>query len=183
MAPRRGLFRRGAVSSVNNQGCPGSLRIHAMQQYRKPVKRNTIQQMTIHKVFARAGRPLSAEQAHDLARRDRPRIGIATVYRAIRRMQDEGALRAVLIPGEGSFYEMAGPSHHHYFFCRLCNKAYVIGICPEAVRQMTPRGFVHERHDIVLHGQCAQCHAISVNEDGPAAAEALPQSSAGPSHG
>lgn len=149
-------FRTPGISDLQHIGW-----MKRMPESRKMNTRNTAQQQVIRGIFHLAGRPLTASEAHALAQQERPNIGIATVYRAIRRMQDEGALRTVLIPGEGTFYEMAGPAHHHYFFCRICCKAYVIGICPEAVRKMTPPGFFHERHDIVLHGQCRGCRLES----------------------
>ncbi len=121
--------------------------------------RNTAQQKVIRQVFDLADGPLTAGQAHELARQKRSHIGIATIYRAIRRMLDEGALRTVLIPGECAYYELNGPSHHHYFHCCACGKVYVIGACPSVIKKMTPPGFVHERHDIVLHGQCNVCRS------------------------
>lgn len=119
--------------------------------------RNTDQQRLIRALFVRSRRPLNASEVHALARRKQPGIGIATVYRSVRRMLEEGALSLVAIAGETAYYEMAGNEHHHYFHCCYCRKVYVIEACPEVIAELTPPGFVHEHHDIVLHGYCRAC--------------------------
>ena len=122
-----------------------------------PSTRNTLQKRLIFNIFNDADRPLMAQEAHTLARKKRPRIGIATVYRAIRRMVDENVLRLVVIPGETAYYEMAGQEHHHYFHCCTCKKVYVVPGCPGSMQAFTPDGFVLEHHDLVLHGKCKGC--------------------------
>jgi len=121
--------------------------------------RNTIQKQLVCGIFQHACRPLTAREVHDLARKERSCIGIATVYRAIRRMTEEKVLRLVIIPGETAYYEMAeeGEGHHHYFHCCACQKVYVVPGCPGSMQALTPQGFVLERHDLVLHGKCREC--------------------------
>lgn len=119
--------------------------------------RNTIQKRLVCDIFQHAARPLMAREVHDLAKEKRPRIGIATVYRAIRRMVEEKALRLVTIPGETAYYEIAEEGHHHYFHCCTCQKVYVVPGCPGSMQALTPKGFVLERHDLVLHGKCKEC--------------------------
>ncbi|HDP34903.1 MAG TPA: transcriptional repressor [Candidatus Hydrogenedentes bacterium] len=123
------------------------------------VTRKTVQKQLVNDIFLRAGRPLTAREAHDLARVARPRIGIATVYRAIRRMVEAKELRLVVIPGEAAYYERSGNGHHHYFHCCACQKVYVVQGCPGSMKALTPAGFVLERHDLVLHGKCKTCAA------------------------
>lgn len=120
-------------------------------------RRNTPQQRLIREVFERSKRPLNAAEVLALAHRGKPGIGIATVYRSIRRMVEEKRLSLVAIPGETAYYEPADREHHHYFHCCYCRKVYVIGACPKAIAELVPPGFVHERHDIVLHGYCNKC--------------------------
>lgn len=124
-------------------------------------RRNTLQQRLIWEVFERSKRPLNAVEVFALARRKRPGIGIATIYRSIRRMVEEENLTLVAIPGETAYYEMADREHHHYFHCCYCRKVYVIGACPKVIAELTPPGFVHEHHDIVLHGYCNACKVSS----------------------
>lgn len=122
-----------------------------------PGIRNTLQKRLIFDIFNEADRPLMAQEAHALAKKQRPRIGIATVYRAIRRMVDENLLRLVVIPGETAYYEMTNEEHHHYFHCCTCKKVYVVPGCPGSMQALTPDGFTLEHHDLVLHGKCKDC--------------------------
>ena len=119
--------------------------------------RSTAQQRLIREIFESSDRPLNAAEVLEIAREARPTIGIATVYRGIRSMLDDGLLVMVAIAGETSYFEMASREHHHYFHCCYCRKVYVIGACPEVIDELTPPGFVHEHHDIVLHGYCREC--------------------------
>jgi Fur family ferric uptake transcriptional regulator len=121
-----------------------------------PIRR-TVQGEIIRTVFEDARRPLSPREAHDLARQIQPRIGIATVYRAINRFIEEGFVVPVDIPGVGIHYEAAGGPHHHYFYCGGCGRVYVIPGCPGQISALLPPGFHMERHDIVLHGRCRDC--------------------------
>lgn len=126
---------------------------------RQASARKTAQGELIRAVFEETRRPLSPREAHALALNLQPRIGIATVYRTIRRLLDEGCLSPVDIPGVGTHYELADSGHHHYFYCRACGRVYVIPGCPGHISTMLPPGFQMDRHDIVLHGRCGECAA------------------------
>lgn len=120
--------------------------------------RNTRQQRIIRDILQTAQRPLNAEEVFQIARGTYSKLGIATVYRTLRRMTEAGVIAPVAIAGEGAYYEMSKPGHHHYFHCCYCRKVYVIEGCPGVIEQLTPMGFRHERHEIVLHGFCSDCN-------------------------
>ena len=119
--------------------------------------RNTPQGAAVRRVFAEADGPLSVQDARERAERLCPGIGIATVYRTLRRLLAEKAVAAVDIPGAGVLYEAAAGLHHHYFVCHACGRAFVLRNCPGHLQAMVPDGFELQRHDIVLHGLCAGC--------------------------
>jgi Fe2+ or Zn2+ uptake regulation protein len=52
--------------------------------------RNTRQKQAIREAFERAGRPLSTEEVHGEATRASRGLGMATVYRSIRSLLDDG---------------------------------------------------------------------------------------------
>ena len=58
-----------------------------------------------------------------------PRLGLATVYRNIKILCDEGFLREVRIPGEAPRYELEGKGHHHHFYCFRCGRVFEIEGC------------------------------------------------------
>jgi len=85
-------------------------------------RRNTKQLEAIKGVIDAAGRPLSIEEIHATASRDVPSLGLRTVYRTIRRLQDDGEVASVSVPGAADRYEPAhvASKHHHHFHCRVC---------------------------------------------------------------
>jgi len=101
---------------------------------------------------------MSPEEIHRAARCAVPGIGLATVYRHIRRLVESGAFRAVSLPGAPDRYEAAGKGHHHHFLCRRCDRLYEVEECPGALDELAPRGFHTEAHELVLYGTCAGCN-------------------------
>lgn len=119
--------------------------------------RKTQQREAIRKAISSAGRPLSPEEIHRAARRHAGGLGIATVYRTIKSFVDGGVLATVDVPGEAPRYELAGKSHHHHFFCRRCDRVYEMEGCPGALKDLAPRGFTVQGHEVILYGLCADC--------------------------
>jgi Fur family ferric uptake transcriptional regulator len=121
------------------------------------MERITRQRSAICAVVESADRPLSPAELYEAARARLPRIGIATVYRAIRDLVDSGWLRPVEVPGAAARYERAGKPHHHHFLCRRCNALWEVSGCPRGIEQLAPAGFVTEGHEITLYGLCDDC--------------------------
>jgi Fur family ferric uptake transcriptional regulator len=119
--------------------------------------RNTEQRGAIEGVLLKADRPLSAVEILAGAQRNVAGLGIATVYRNVRRLLDEGQLAAVDIPGGATRYEVAGKEHHHHFVCRSCDRVLEVPACPADLEKMTPMGFMLDHHEVVLYGQCSDC--------------------------
>jgi Fur family transcriptional regulator, ferric uptake regulator len=119
--------------------------------------RDTRQRRAVRQVFETAERPLGPHEVLALAGEEVPGLGIATVYRAIRALVDQGWLQAVRFPGETPRYERAGKHHHHHFHCRRCDGVYDVAGCPPDVTRLAPPGFVLEQHEIVLRGVCSAC--------------------------
>ena len=70
--------------------------------------RNTRQKTAIREAFAGANGPLSPEEVLRSAQRHHPGVGIATVYRNIQTLVEEGWLQPVEVPGDATRYEVAG---------------------------------------------------------------------------
>ena len=121
------------------------------------MERNTRQRGAIRRAFQRADRPLSTEEVLDLARSEVSSLGIATVYRNIRTLVDEGWLAVVELPGKSPRYELQGKGHHHHFHCSRCDRVFDVPRCDDNMDSMIPEGFVLEQHLIVLNGLCAEC--------------------------
>ncbi len=121
------------------------------------MERTTAQRKAIHDVLEQAGRPLSPPEIHSNARAIAPGLGMATVYRTIKRLLDDGNISQVELPGEAPRYERSGMKHHHHFRCNGCNKVFDLFGCHNEFEKCTPKGFAVERHEIYLFGRCETC--------------------------
>ena len=119
--------------------------------------RRTSQRSTIVQVIRDAPGPLRPLEILDLASPIVPTLGIATVYRQLRRLQDAGEVRAVDLGVNDVRYEPTDRGHHHHFLCRECDEAFDIHGCADGIAQLAPPGFELEGHDITLYGQCRDC--------------------------
>ncbi len=121
------------------------------------MERSTRQRQAIRALFTPRGDPLSPQEILDLAGDRVARLSLATVYRTIRILEEQGEIIAVELPGEPPRYELAGKGHHHHFMCDACGKAFDVQRCPGNITRMTPEGFELRRHEITLFGLCDAC--------------------------
>ena len=119
--------------------------------------RRTSQGSAITKVVRDATGPLRPLEILELASRIVPTLGIATVYRQLRRLQDAGQVRAVDLGVNDVRYEPTDRGHHHHFLCSECEEAFDIDGCAEGISEMVPPGFMVQTHEITLYGQCEEC--------------------------
>jgi Fur family ferric uptake transcriptional regulator len=125
------------------------------------MERSTRQRTAIRAAIEAAARPLSPQEIHDAVRVTVPEIGIATIYRNLKLLLGEGEVLAVTLPGENPRYETAhlAHRHHHHFHCVSCDRVFEVAGCPGKMDDLAPAGFVIDRHEITLYGECAECAA------------------------
>ncbi|WP_337843771.1 transcriptional repressor [Thermus sp.] len=121
------------------------------------MERSTRQRRAIREAFLEAGRPLSPQEVLDLARRRVPTLGLATVYRNLKALVEEGFLAPVHLPGEPPRYEPAGQGHHHHFYCRACGRVFELPGCALEAEGLLPPGFRPEGHEVTVYGRCPDC--------------------------
>ncbi len=123
------------------------------------VKRRTRQREAILGVIEASGGPLSVGEIYEMAGKEIPGLGIATVYRNIKMLREEGRIVAVELPGEEPRYEPEGRGHHHHFRCRNCEGTFDLEDCPVGIPDGTtlPGGYHVEGHSLTLYGRCANC--------------------------
>lgn len=117
----------------------------------------TKQRSAIEAAFTEEKRPLSPTEVHELAQQDVPNLGIATVYRALHDLVEEGVLKTVEIPGQSCRYEIAALGHHHHFHCNECDKVFDLEGCFLKQDLQLPEGFEMTEHDITIKGHCPNC--------------------------
>jgi len=116
---------------------------------------------TVLSAFGTVSGFVSAQQLHAQAVRNGESLGLATVYRELRRMVDEQLVDVVHdLEGEAK-YRYCDTGHHHHIVCELCGVTR--GLDGDDVERWveavaTATGFRGVRHTIELVGMCAACH-------------------------
>lgn len=121
------------------------------------MERSTRQRTAIRDTLAEAGRPLLPQEILTFAHAQVPGLGIATVYRNLKALVEEGVLQPVDLPGQSTRYELAHRAHHHHFQCKACQRVFDIHACPGDLSSLAPAGFVVDAHEINLYGLCRDC--------------------------
>ena len=124
------------------------------------MQRRTKQRDVIKEIFKSSGRPLSPNEIFELARKSVNSLSLATVYRYIKSLTAEKIIVPVSLPGLPDRYELkeTADSHHHHFHCQECGKVYDIPGCGLKIENMLPKGFSIRSHEVVLYGDCSNCH-------------------------
>jgi Fur family transcriptional regulator, ferric uptake regulator len=124
-------------------------------------QRQTRQRDAIYQVIEAATGPLSVPEIHDRARVLFPRLGIATVYRTVKLLQEGGRIQSVILPSGETRYEETGLGHHEHFQCRKCSQVFDIKVCPVHIPKGTELtgGFVVDDHELTIYGTCPDCVA------------------------
>lgn len=121
------------------------------------MKRMTRQRQAILDCFKASDRPLSVEEILKIAGAIVAQLNLATVYRNLKLLMEEGMIAAVDLPGNNTRYERVGLKHHHHFLCHSCNRLFDVEGCPEGILSLVPQGFKLISHAITLAGYCLEC--------------------------
>jgi Fur family transcriptional regulator, ferric uptake regulator len=125
--------------------------------------RNTKQGAAVLSVLKASGRALTPSEICELAQTSAPGLNLTTVYRRLKSGLSSGEVVRVELPGQVTRFEsspssaMSAPEHHHHFHCNTCDRVYPIQGCPGSMKNLAPRGFKVEGHEITLKGRCSSC--------------------------
>jgi len=120
---------------------------------------NTQQREVILSVLKEAARPLTREEILSLGRQQIPRLGSATVNRAIREMTAAFQVIGVEFSGQPRRYELPAESEHPHFICRRCDRVFDLPVAMQLPQVHAPKGFVVTGGEIVYAGTCPDCSA------------------------
>ena len=121
-------------------------------------RRKTRQMEVIESVLRGAARPLAIPELHAAAVRDLPRLGIATVYRAVRELSAAGSIVSVTYAGQPSRFEWAVARHHSHFICHGCARVFDIDAPVEVpLPEKRPAGFLFQGDEVIYYGVCREC--------------------------
>jgi Fur family ferric uptake transcriptional regulator len=105
---------------------------------------------------------LSAQEIHDSVRAGGPRVGIASVYRALEGLDELGLVQRVDLGDGIARFERIDPrgDHHHHLVCGDCGKVepFEDPALEQALERVAGgRGYDVAAHDVVLRGACGDC--------------------------
>lgn len=121
----------------------------------------TQQRSSILEALSELDRPVSAQELFETASVKSPGLGLATVYRTLKRMVEIGEVRKIEVAGVPPHYELKGGKHHHFFVCEQCLKMLVLYGCPQGIAKLIPPGFTMTSHELIIYGLCQSCAASS----------------------
>ena len=124
-----------------------------------PLQRTTRQSKAVQSAIEASCRPLTIDEIHSAASEDAPTIGIRTVYRVVRRLQETGVIVSIPVAGGTDRYELASiaSKHHHHFHCTRCDRYFDVAGCPGGFSDLLPEGFKLQSHELTLSGLCQSC--------------------------
>lgn len=107
----------------------------------------------------RAGRELSGQDLHASLRASATPMGLATVYRHLRQLQQWGRVRCRHLPsGEALFAPTERDEHH--LTCVDCGRTHRLEHCPVHALELGDqelRGYMPLFHTLEFYGLCPDC--------------------------
>lgn len=129
-------------------------------------QRTTRQRTAIGALLAELGEFRSAQQIHGLLAERGSGIGLATVYRTLGAMAEQGEVDTVRTAAGESLFRRCErqATHHHHLVCRRCGRTVEVqGPNLESWVRATAseHGFTDVEHMLELFGTCKDCAAAT----------------------
>jgi Fur family ferric uptake transcriptional regulator len=105
---------------------------------------------------------LTAQDLHERLRARGERLGLATVYRTLNVLADQGVVDALSHRQGELCYRWCGDEHHHHLVCSSCHRVVELADCeldPWLDRVASQHGFVATAHRLEVAGLCGECRA------------------------
>jgi Fur family transcriptional regulator, ferric uptake regulator len=97
-------------------------------------------------------------------RRPSSRVGLATVYRTLALLRDNGVVDSFAHHGTELCYRFCSNTHHHHLVCRNCHRVVELDECvldDWIDRLAAQNGFTALDHSLEVEGLCAECRGLS----------------------
>ena len=136
------------------------LRVDYLKYYDRilDVPHKTQQRSSILAALDEIGRPVTPPELLDYSSVKSPGLGLATVYRVLKKLVETGKARKIEISGVPPHYEVLREKHHHHFFvCEECRSMSVLTGCSGGFKKILPAGYKMTSHEVVIYGECQKC--------------------------
>ncbi len=125
------------------------------------MQRMTKQRQAVLDELTRVNDFRSAQQIFEDLRTNGQHVGLATVYRSLQGLAEDGRIDALRSSEGESLYRICtSNSHHHHLVCRVCGHAEEIEqsqIEAWVASVAQGHGFANVEHSLELFGTCASC--------------------------
>ena len=117
-----------------------------------------------------------ADEIYRRVRKKLPRISLATVYRNLQRLAEDGKIRTVLLGERVARYDPETNDHDH-FICESCGR--VIDLFLERDRQvdltsLVSDGYIVTTHNLTVYGVCQVCAVQGETAESPRPTRRIP---------
>lgn len=133
-----------------------------MQALRQNGHRLTPQREMVIEAIAHSGRHMTAEEVFEAVRERTRALNIATVYRTLDLLAEEGLVSRVALGGGGVVYATMRHGPHIHLVCRQCGRVIEADASlfkPLADRIEAQYSFLCGAQHFALYGLCAECRA------------------------
>lgn len=126
--------------------------------------RPTRQRVRVLEALSAEPNDATAQEIYEWLRAAGERIGLATVYRTLALLSEQGVVDALMHrPGE-ICYRLCGDGHHHHLVCSECHHVVELGECELETwldRLGEAHGFTVTGHAVEATGICSDCRAAA----------------------
>lgn len=148
-------LRTGGTAHTSGTASPGSA-----AGATGVARRKTNQQAVIAAELKGLKEFISVRELHRLLSDAGHRIGVATVYRQLNRLAEDGEVDSIDGPeGDRLFRACGSTEHHHHIVCRSCGRT--VEISPPIEKWLAEvgesNGFTEITHTLEAFGTCADC--------------------------
>ncbi len=127
-----------------------------------PNRRNTRQRSAVLTLLAELDDFRSAQDLHAMLRARGDSVGLATVYRTLQALVDDGQVDVLRGSDGEAVYRRCSPVHHHHLVCRSCGRTVEVADPPVerwAAKMAAEHGFADVQHQLEVFGTCGPCSA------------------------
>ena len=138
--------------------------------------RNTKQRHAIRLALAESSEPLTPQAIQRAALAHTDSLGIATVYRYLRRMVEDGEVEQLELPGLNTCYMIPRQKTEPFLICERSQRVKrLLNVDLDLPTDSLPEGFKVNRFEVLVYGEFAD----SERSEAPAASPRSPRKRAG----
>jgi len=142
--------------------------VQSFEEYKEKLKdivkskglKYSTQREEILKVLYNSNKHLTPEEIYHEVKKINSGIGLATVYRALSFLENEGLVNSISFGIEGKKYELNRGTHHDHMICLNCDK--IIEFYDDKLETLQEKiakkhGFKLITHELNMYGVCQDC--------------------------